>query len=178
MLRIALTLLAVGLLTGACQNRPAPGEPRAVGAVLPTVAGRAPAAFDDGTQARKAFTRRTEDGVFSAVLEDAAWLRFQGTPEEVEESHRAYFKDGYTTFQIQLDTSDFTNPTQETFVLEDSAGRRVFGKGLTYRSSMASGREAFEFMFNVSFQHAITQDTRWLRLTRQRDGKTLAWSFE
>ena len=38
---------------------------------------------------------------------DAAWLRFEGTPDEVERNHRAYFEQGYTTFQVQIDTDDF-----------------------------------------------------------------------
>ena len=130
------------------------------------------------TQAREAFTRRAEDGTFAAALEDVAWLRFLGTPAEVERDHRAYFEEGYTTFQIELNTDEFTQPTKETFTLEDSAGRRVVGRPHTYKSAMSgTAAHAFLYHFSVSFPHAITADTQWLRLTRTADGTTLRWEL-
>ena len=175
MLRIALALVAATLFT-ACQANRAQG-PLPTGNVMPTVAGRAPAPFADAEAAREAFTRRTENEEFAASLEDVAWLRYEGTPEDVEKNHRAYFEEGYTTFQVLMSIEEFTQPTKETFVLEDSSGRRVVSKPVTYRSAMASGRDAFTFTFNLSFQHAVTADTRWLTLTRQADGASLRWDF-
>ena len=174
-MRIALLAVLV-LVIGGCQN--APKGPAQRGAVLPTVAGRNVAEFDDSVSARKAFTRSDEDGVFTAILDDSAWLRFEGAPAEVEKSHRAYFVEGYTTFQIELSTDSFTQPTRESYMLEDSSGRRVSSKPVTYRSAMASGRSQFTYVFSVSFQHAITADTHWIRLTRQADDQTLEWSFQ
>ncbi|MFV1959769.1 MAG: hypothetical protein ACC662_10200, partial [Planctomycetota bacterium] len=103
------------------------------GAVLPTAAGRPPVTFASAAEARRAFTRSS--GTLTATLEDAAWLRYEGSPEEVTKRYRAYFDYGYTTFVVETRSSDFANPTQETFVLEDSAGNRVSGRPTAYEGS-------------------------------------------
>ncbi len=149
----------------------------AAGAVQPTVAGRPPIAWSNAADARAAFTRQDPEGRFTAVLQDASWLRFEGTPEDVESRRRAYFVEGYTTFDVSLVTDDFTKATDETFVLEDSAGRRVVGRPMRYESELGSGREGFAASFELSFRHAITQDTRWIRVTREADGAVLEWRF-
>lgn len=176
MLRLAY-VLAVACGLAACRNSPEDGVLPG-GNVLPTVAGRAGPEFADATAARAAYTRRTEDGVLTATLEDAAWLRYAGAPAEVERQHRAYFVDGYTTFEVVLAAKEFTQPTRELFLLEDNAGRRVVTKPVTYKSAMALVQDRFRFTFSLSFQHAITADTKWVRLTRQSDSSTLEWVFE
>jgi len=141
------------------------------------VAGRAPAGWPDAAAARDAFTRQAADGTVTATLQDAAWLRFAGPPEEVEQRYRAYFLEGYTTFDVVLVTEQLGKPTDETFLLEDSAGRRAVSRPVRYEGQMGSGRGGFASQFELSFQHAITQDTRWLRLTRQSTGTTMEWRF-
>ena len=170
-------LLVACLALGACQSRVQ--GPGATGAVAPTVAGRDVAAFDGAAAARDAFTRRTEDESFTATLEDAAWLRYQGPPAEIEKKHRAYFEEGYTTFQVNLLTDRFTQPSKETFVLEDSSGRRITSTPITYKSALGgmSGAYSFNYLFSVSFQHSISAQTEWIRLTRQADNQSLEWSF-
>ncbi|MCA9315174.1 MAG: hypothetical protein R3F05_13465 [Planctomycetota bacterium] len=147
------------------------------GSVQPTVAGRAPVAWADAATARDAFTRQAPDGTVTATLQDASWLRFEGPPEEVEERYRAYFLEGYTTFDVILVTEEFGKPTDETFLLEDSAGRRAVSRPFRYDGQMGSGRGGFASHFELSFQHAITQDTRWVRLTRQSTGTSVEWRF-
>jgi hypothetical protein len=164
-------VLALCACQGDVARRPAAAP------VQPTVAGRPPAAYADAATAHAAFTREDPKGMLSATLQDAAWLRFEGPPDEVEAAHRAYFVEGYTTFDIVLTTEVLGKATTETFVLEDSAGRRAVSRPVTYDGQMGSGRAGFTSRFELSFQHAITQDTRWIRLTRQADGTTLEWTF-
>lgn len=172
---LAALLLAVLPVLAGCQGDVARRPPSAP--VQPTVAGRAPAGFPDAEAAHAAFTRQDPEGVLQATLQDAAWLRFTGSPAEVEARFRAYFVEGYTTFDVVLTTEVLGKATAETFVLEDSAGRRAVSRPVKYEGQMGSGRGGFTSRFELAFQHAITQDTRWIRLTRQADGTTLEWTF-
>lgn len=169
------SITAFALLGAACQGSTA--RLPAAAAVQPTVAGRAPVAWGDASTARDAFTRQDPKEILTATLQDASWLRFEGPPAEVEERYRAYFLEGYTTFDVVLVTEEFGKPTEESFLLEDSAGRRAVSRPVRYDGQMGSGRGGFASRFELSFQHAITQDTRWIRLTRQIDGTTLEWRF-
>jgi len=167
-----LVLLALALC--ACQGR---DGPPAQGACTPTVPGSAPVAFADAASAREAFTRRSRDGTLEATLEDVSWLRFEGRPEEVEAAHRSYFQYGYTTIQVVLRPIDFTQPTRESFLLEDDRGQQVRAKPITYRStSMAQKGNRFEYFFELSFPHALS-GARWVRLTRELGGQTVEWNL-
>lgn len=173
-LRLLLAALG-GLCVAACQSGPsyAPKAPCA-----PTCAGGGSAGSYGGyEEARRAFTRATKDGAFTATLEDVAWLRFEGDEESTVKQHRAYFEQGYTTFQIVLRTKDFTQPTGESFVLQDSSGARLSGRPVTYQGAMGQEQEKYAARFSVSFRHAITSDLTWVRLTRSSDGGTLEWTF-
>jgi hypothetical protein len=132
-------------------------------------------AFTDAIQAREAFTRR--GGSVTAVLEDASWLRFEGDPATVEASHPAYFEYGYTTFLVELRSEAFSQPTAETFMLEDSTGKRLSGRPLSYEGAQVLVDDRFFSTFSLSFQHVISADVRWIRLTRVLDGSTVEWTF-
>jgi len=172
-LRLAPALL-LALALSACAGRT--DLPAATGRVLPTVAGRTPTAFADRAAARCAFTR--VGGTVTATLEDAAWLRFEGDPQVVASQHRAYFEYGYTTFEVELRSSDFANPTAETFVLEDSAGARLTGSPVSYEGSQVLVDDRYFAAFTLSFPHVLTGDTAWIRLTRASDGSSVEWRFE
>jgi hypothetical protein len=167
-------LALVALLLSACQNR---DGPPAQGACTPTVPGGGPAAFADAASAREAYTRRSRDGTLEATLEDVSWLRFEGTPEQVEAAHRSYFQYGYTTIQVVLRPIDFTQPTRESFLLEDDRGQQVRAKPITYRStSMAQRGNRFEYFFELSFPHALS-GAKWVRLTREFGGQSVEWKL-
>ena len=171
-------LAALGLflaLLGGCQGSGA-GLPPSMGPVLPTVAGRRPMQFDSRKDAILAFTR--VGGSVTATLEDAAWLRFEGDPATVAREHKAYFDHGYTTFRIELRSNDFTQPVKETFVLEDSSGRRVSGSPTCYDGLGGLVEGKYFCSFNLSFRHVITLDLKWIRLTRPLDGSVVEWTFE
>jgi hypothetical protein len=174
MSRLALLACVVLAACAACARS---GGPAATGVCVPTRPGGAPAAYADARAAREAFTRRDGDGTLEAVLEDAAWLRHEGTPEQVEQAHRAYFEHGYTSFQVVLRSKEFTQPTAEGFVLEDDRGARVRARPLAYRSRMGLEDGRFVTEFELSFQHALG-GARWVRLTRERDGARVEWRFE
>ncbi|MDJ0521134.1 MAG: hypothetical protein QNJ90_03570 [Planctomycetota bacterium] len=171
----ALTILACLVLMAGCTSD-GDGAP-ASGVATPTVAGGPTPTYTDYATAREAFTRRSDDGVLGATLEDAAWLRFEGDAETVQKAHRAYFDYGYTSFKIILRAKEYTRPTEEVFLLEDDGGARVQGKPVTFTGSMRLVDDRWQFTFDLSFQHAITKDTRWLRLTRVKDNATVEWSF-
>lgn len=174
--RLFVPALALALgCTGGCSQSAAL---RPAGPTAPTVAGRAPPDFSDAAAARAAFTRVDDDTVVTATLEDVAWLRFEGTPEEVEKAHPAYFLDGATTFDVLLRTETFVQPTSETWVLEDGAGRRVVTRPTRYQGTMGREDRRFVARFTLVFDHGITQDTRFLRLIRPADGTTLEWTLE
>jgi hypothetical protein len=160
----------------ACQGQ---GDgPPASGAVQPTVAGGAAApSYASYADARRAFTRRSADEVLEATLEDAAWLRFEGTPEQVQRAHRAYFEFGYTSFHVVLRAKKFTRPTHEKFVLEDSNGARATSSPVTFQGNLTLVKDRWEYAFDLSFQHTITKDTRWVKLTRVDGGSSVRWDL-
>jgi hypothetical protein len=168
----AAVLLLPALL--ACQS--APKGPPCSGAVCCTCAGAAaPPAYASGVEARAAFTRKS--GTLTATLEDASWLRFTGAPDQVEERHRAYFEYGYTTFQVELHSDAFSQPSRETFVLEDSTGRRVTGQPIQFTTAPILVEGHYYAAFSLSFSHVITSDLAWIRLTRAMDGSTVEWTL-
>ncbi len=175
-MRTAMTCLIVLTVLGGCQSG---GEQIAqpTGYCQPTCAGRACAEFADYETAREAFTRQSKDKVLLASLEDASWLRFEGTPDEVAEKHKAYFDYGYTTFAVVLRAKEFSQPTKEVFLLEDSTGKRVTGKPLTYRGALQRVDDRWTYTFSISFQHTITSEIQWLKLTRMADGEFVEWQF-
>lgn len=173
----ALAALALGLVAAGCSSDDAGGPP-ASGPATPTVAGGKSPAYADYVSAREAFTRRSDDEVLGATLEDAAWLRFEGDAATVEKNHRAYFEYGYTSFKVILRAKEYTRPTEEVFVLQDSGGARVESKPLTFQGSLQLVGDRWQFTFDLSFKHAITRDTRWIRLTRVKDGTAIDWQFE
>jgi hypothetical protein len=168
-------LLAAVLLLAACQGDGA--RPAAVGSSSPTVAGGTPVSFSSYAEGRAAFTRASDNEVLTATLEDAAWLRLEGDAASVARAHRAYFEYGYTSFQVVLQPEQFSQPTKETFLLEDSKGGRVQSKPVSYQSTMAKARNRYHYTFDLSFQHALTADLRWVRLTREADGSSVTWNF-
>ena len=174
---LALATAALFACLPACQS--GPKGPPATGQVTPTVAGGAPTATYDGYQAAKeAFTRGSKDGVLIATLEDAAWLRFEGPPDEVEANHRAYFEYGYTAFAVVLRARDFTRPTTETFLLEDSSGARVSARPHSFKGNMTMVDDRWQYDFDLAFRHTITKDTQWIKLTRVSDGEFVEWRLQ
>ena len=168
--------VVVCLLAG-CQGDK--NAPPAVGPVAPTVAGGGEGAtFADYQAGRKAFTRRSESEILEATLEDASWLRFEGSAEDVQARHRAYFEYGYTSFQIVLRAKEFTRPTDEIFILEDSQGARASNKPVSFQGNLTLVQDRWQYTFDLSFQHTITSDTQWLKLTRAVDGSFVQWQFQ
>jgi hypothetical protein len=175
--RLVLGLLLPTALAGglaACSSAPSAAP---AGQCRPTVQGVAPEGFATAQAAVAAFARSSPDGAFRAVLEDVAWLRFEGDEEAVIKKHRAYFEQGYTTFSVTLMTKGFVQPTGEVFLLTDSLGAHLTGKPITYASTMGQEEERFAARFQVSFHHAISRDVEWVRLKRQADGHELEWVF-
>jgi len=176
MSRFLWILLLLPLLA-ACQGNENKG-PGAKGRCAPTCAGGVQGpGFQTYEAGREAFTRQSADGVLLATLEDASWLRFEGAPAEVQKNHSAYFEWGYTTFQVILRAKEFSQPTKEAFVLEDSTGARIAGKPLSFQGNMKTVDDRWQYAFNLSFDHTISKEVRWLRLSRMRDGETVEWEF-
>ncbi len=173
----ALAIVALGLLAAGCSGDDATG-PQASGPATPTVAGGAAPGYADYVSAREAFTRRSDDEVLGATLEDAAWLKFEGDADTVERNHRAYFEYGYTSFKVILRAKEYTRPTEEVFILQDDGGARVESKPLTFQGNLQLVGDRWQFTFDLSFKHSITRDTRWVRLTRVKDGTAIDWQFE
>ncbi|MDA1195332.1 MAG: hypothetical protein O2894_09110 [Planctomycetota bacterium] len=174
--RLACLLVALATL-GGCQTDP--NAPKATGQVTPTVAGgAAPASYPGYVEARQAFTRQSADGVVIATLEDSAWLRFEGPPEQVEANHRAYFEYGYTAFAVVLRARSFTRPTTEEFLLEDSTGRRVAARPVGFKGNLITVDDRWQYEFDLAFQHTISRDVTWLKLTRISDGEFVEWTFQ
>ena len=171
-MRQTLVLATILLGLAACQSAPAI-QPS--GVVQPTVAGVVPPTYRCAEDGHREFTRVC--GSVTATLEDASWLVFEGDPATVEQNHRAYFQYGYTTFQVELRAKEFTQPTEETFVLEDSQGRRIPGSPLAYEGSPVLVDDRYYSCFPLSFQHTITRDIAWIRLTRLMDGSSVEWKF-
>jgi hypothetical protein len=172
---MCLGLVLLGLGLAACTGPKS--EFAATGLCRPTTQGAPAPEYQSHTEARSAFSRSSCDGAFVAVLEDVAWLRFEGCEEEIVKQHRAYFEQGYTTFQVALFTKEFTQPTGETFVLEDSKGARLTGRPVSYQGTMAQENDRFAARFSLSFRHSLTADVDWITLTRAADGVALEWMF-
>jgi hypothetical protein len=166
-------LLLLSLVSTSCRS--STSAPQHTGYVLPTVAGRPVATYASYQEGRQAFTRWA--GSLRATLEDASWLRFEGTPAAVEAAHRAYFEYGYTTFDVELRSREYTQPTRERFLLEDSQGRRVFGQPLSFEGACELVDDRYFSAFKLSFRHMITADVTWIRLTREADGASVEWHF-
>ena len=175
MIRTALFLMALTLVVTACNQNNQFGTS---GDCCPTVAGKDGGGKQYGSyqEARDVFTRQSKDGVLTATLKDASWLKYEGPAEEVMKRHRDYFEFIYTSFVVTLRVKDFTNPKAETFVLEDSTGGRVAGRPVTYEASMIPVDDRHQFTFNLAFQHQMTSDMQWVRLTRMLDGESVEWS--
>jgi len=171
---LCLFVLAAAGLAG-CTSAPSPYA--ATGECVPTVEGAGGAPYANYDEARMAFTRSDKEGSFIATLEDVAWIKWEGDEACVVANHRAYFDQGYTTFEVTLFTKDFTQPTAETFVLTDSKGARLVGKPVSYKGSMAQENERFAARFSVSFRHAVTREVGWVKLARMADGCELEWRF-
>jgi len=170
-----LMILALATVVGACSSDKK--GPPATGSATPTVAGSAGPAYADYAAAREAFTRRSEDEVLGATLEDASWLRFEGDAETVQSKHRAYFEYGYTTFKVVLRSREYSRPTDEEFLLEDDTGQRAISKPLTFQGNLQLVGDRWQFTFDLSFKHAITRETKWIRLTRVKDNASIDWQF-
>lgn len=169
--RDLLVLLLLSLVAPACQSGSSAPPPS--GVILPTVAGVVPASFGSLTEGRAAFTRSC--GSLTVTLEDSSWLRFEGDAATVEAAHRAYFEYGYTTFQVELRSKCFTQPTGEVFLLQDSMGRSIPGQPLVFQGAPVLVDDRYFSRFDLSFQHVLTRDLTWIRLTRQADGSAVEW---
>ncbi len=175
-MRRVLCLAAAAVFFAACNSNDE--GPPATGQVTPTVAGGGPtASFPGYMEAREAFTRGSADGVVIATLEDAAWLKFEGPPDEVEANHKAYFEYGYTAFAVVLRAREFTRPTTETFILEDSTGGRVSARPVSFKGNLTTVGDRWQYEFDLAFRHTITKDLQWLKLTRVSDGEFVEWQL-
>ena len=161
---LVLVLLLVALTVPACQS--GRSGPPPTGWVQPTVAGRTPSVYAGLQQGREAFTRRSDS--MTAVLEDASWLSSRGRRPASRPNHRAYFEYGYTTFQVELRSREFTRPTQETFVLEDSTGLRAPGTPVSFKGAPQLVDDRYFSTFTLAFRHVISAELQWVRLTRHR----------
>jgi hypothetical protein len=171
---LAPTLLL--LAAAACQQGPPPGGGPPSGAVTPTVAGAADAGYGSLAAAKAAFTRT--GGTLTATLEDASWIRLEGDPAGAEKRHRAYFEFGYTSFEVTLRSLQFTQPTAEQFLLEDSSGQRLTGRPISYEGALRlEDNRWWTNRFALSFPHTLSADVRWIRLTRVSDGSQVEWTF-
>jgi hypothetical protein len=166
-----LSLLLAALAGAACSGGPpARGEARA------TVEGGAGPAYADLAAAKAAFTRSS--GPLTAVLVDAAWIRYEADTAQAETRYPDYFA-GLTTFQVAVLTPDFIRPTDEAYLLEDSTGAAVAAKPVSYRHDVTQGLgPKHATTFDLTFRHAMSRDVQWLRLTRQgAGGGVVEWSF-
>ena len=146
------------------------------GNATPTVSGGAPPSYASLEAARNSFSRT--DGPLTAILLDAAWIRLEPDPSKAEERHPEYFQ-GFTSFDVRLETQTFFRPTDETYLLEDSTGKSVTAKPVSYKGDFQSGfGPKFAATFKLVFPHAMSKEVRWLKLTRQaaKDGK-VSWEF-
>lgn len=168
---LALVLLACVGCQQAVRNYAPAG-----GTVLPTVEGGPVASYPDLETAKQAFTRSA--GSLTATLEDAAWIKLEPDPAGAELRHRAYFRFGYTSFEVVLRSDEFSQPAKEEFLLEDSLGGRSTGRPLTYEGAMKlEDNQWFANRFQLAFSHVLTKDVKWLRLTRTSDGSQVEWVF-
>jgi hypothetical protein len=170
--RLASVLGAlVAVLAAACTaSAPARGEAR------PVVQGGAAGGYETYEAARAAFTR--SQGPLTATLSDASWIRLEGDREKAEEAHRNYFA-GLTEMEVVLATGHHATPTQEDYLLEDSAGARLTARPVSYKGDVSKGFGPKHMaVFTLTFPHAMSKDVRWIRLTRQApEGGVVEWSF-
>ncbi len=110
-------------------------------------------------------------------MEDTSWLKFEGDPDTVQKNHSAYFEYGYTTFQVVLRSRDFTRPTMEAFMLEDGRGARIAGKPISFTGGMRPVNDRWQYTFDLSVNHALGRDVKWVKLTRVSDGESVEWKF-
>jgi hypothetical protein len=163
-----------GLLLVSCQKGPPPPPP--AGAVSPTVEGGADVAYASLGAAKAAFTRSS--GSLTATLEDAQWIRLESDPASAEQRHRGYFQYGYTTFEVVTRSKQFTQPSSEEFLLEDSLGARHTGRPISYEGAFKlEDNQWWTNRFSLSFHHTVTAEVRWIRLTRVADGSRVQWDF-
>jgi hypothetical protein len=164
-------LLCAALAVAACT-----GGPPARGEARPTVEGGLGPGYGDLAAAKAAFTR--SKGPLSAVLVDAAWIRYEPDTAEAETRYPDYFA-GLTSFQVSVSTQDFVRPTEETYLLEDSTGASLSAKPVAYKHEITRGLGPKHVTtFDLTFRHAMSRDVRWLRLTRQgAGGGVVEWSF-
>lgn len=147
------------------------------GPASPTVAGAPPPSYTNYNEARHAFTRTGTDGTLTATLKDAAWIRFEGDPDGAAARHRAYFQGVATVFEVIYRPKEYTRVNEEVFVLEDSSGTRLTAKPKKYEGEMALVGDRFHFTFDLAFAHALSSETRWVRLTHVRTGEVVEWTF-
>ena len=81
-------------------------------------------------------------------------------------------------FQVELRSKEFTQPTAEVFLLEDSKGRSIPGSPIRFDGSPVLVDDRYFSTFQLSFQHAISREVAWIRLTRTCDGSSVEWQFE
>ena len=171
-----LPIACLALALVACQGNQSTLP--ATGAVKPTVSDGQPATFANYDAARVAFTRGSANGIITATLKDAAWLRMSGEPNEVMAKHRDYFDQGFTAFEVIFRTPEFIRPTDETFILEDSEGARLTTKPVRYKSEMTLVEDRWQYTFDLAFRHGLSSQLRWIKLTREKDGEFVEWRFE
>lgn len=150
---------------------------RSTGVATPTVAGGPEPSYANYDEARLAFTRTGTDGVLTATLEDAAWIRFEGDPEGALQRHRSYFDGVATVFEVVFRPKDYVRIPEEVFILEDSAGRRMTAKPKRYEGEMKLVDDRFHFTFDLKFAHAVTAELKWLRLTHESSRESIEWTF-
>jgi hypothetical protein len=167
------SFLVAGVAAGlpACTaSAPARGDAR------PVVQGGVASEYANYEAARAAFTR--SQGPLTATLSDASWIRLEGDREKAEEKHRDYFT-GLTEIEVLVETNHFARPTEEDYLLEDSAGARLTARPISYKGDTTKGfGPKHVAQFNLTFPHTMSKDVRWLRLTRQGpEGGSVEWSF-
>jgi hypothetical protein len=169
---VRLLALLCGLVASACSR----SSYDAKGAATPTVAGTGAAAYAGLDEARRAFSR--SDGPMTAILLDAAWIRLEPDPATAEERYPGYFE-GYTSFDVTLETQQFARPTEEAYLLEDSTGKSVTAKPTRYKGDFQRGfGPKFAATFQLVFPHVLAKDVRWIRLSRRTGEKgTMTWDF-
>jgi len=171
---LSLVFLLVPALA-ACQGDSP--EYRTTGAVTPTVAGGQRPTYTSYAQARDAFTRTSSDGVVTATLKDAAWIRFEGDAEGALKRHKSYFQGVATVFEVLFRPRNHVRCTQEIFILEDSSGLRLTASPKRYEGELLLVDDRFQFTFDLKFAHAVTNDLQWVRLTHQATGDSVEWTF-
>ncbi len=173
--RAAFALTAVLGSAGICGCTSGAGYDKS-GSATPTVSGAAAANYASLDAARKSFSR--SDGPLTAILLDTAWIRLEADPAQAETRYPEYFE-GFTSFEVTLETQTFVRPTDESYLLEDSTGKSVTTKPKAYKGDFQRGLgPKFATTFKLVFPHAMSKDVRWLRLSRTgTEGGKLSWEF-